>query len=405
MEKILSGVKEQTVILQILSDYINSRETVVYSDIDFDILIQLAKSQEVDGVVYYQLSKSSAVDSAKLAPLQQKFAFSLYVYKNRMALLEKIEKALTEAKIPFFIFKGSEIASLYPIPALRTMGDSDILVHPDDKEKAHDVFENLGLVRTEFGSNEWVYDYKGMEFELHCRLMNEGEVGNYDSHKAFMYRHWDYATAEPGAYHYHLDMSYHFVFLILHLRKHFINSGVGFRQFMDLAVVMQKCELDWDFIKEELVKMDLLGFAETCLSLCDKWFGVPSPLSSEIEDAFADETTERILKGGVFGFDDNENANNYRILQINKAGNTKWTRLKMTIDGLFPSYDTLRVVSHYRFVDGKPYLLPIAWAWRFIRSIFHGRVSENYKTASKTLDISKEKVIARTEYLKKWKLK
>ena len=42
-----------------------------------------------------------------------------------MALLEQIEKAFTEVQIPYYIVKGSEIARLYPVPALRSMGDTD----------------------------------------------------------------------------------------------------------------------------------------------------------------------------------------------------------------------------------------------------------------------------------------
>ena len=37
----------------------------------------------------------------------------------------------------------------------------------------------------------------------------------------------------------------------------------------------------------------------------------------------------------------------------------------MIIEKVFPSYEFLKVSEFYRFLDGKPLLLPVAWCYRF----------------------------------------
>ena len=386
---------EQSLILRALADFVNERKTVYEGEIDIESLYSIGKKQEVCGILYHQLQTNTSVRNSLLL---RSYVFSLKRYHNRMALLSKIDAEFNEHKIPYVIMKGSEIAALYPVPALRTMGDSDVIVHPEDKERAHLIFEELGLVRECEGPNEWIYRCDGMEFELHHRMMND-EVANYDSHKAFMNRHWQYAKAEDGKCQHHFEWNFHFVFLVMHLRKHFIDSGVGFRQFMDLAIVAKKCELDWHWIEKELKKMDILGFAEICMTLCESWFGVSVPLGIELDAKFVEDATERIFANGVFGFTD-ENKDNYQVLRINKTG-----KVKTVLGNFFPSYTDLRQNEKYKFVDNKPYLLPAAWAYRAARAIGEGKAKKQIKTAAQPLAVSNKRIDERNRFLEEWKLK
>ncbi|NCU27417.1 hypothetical protein EOM86_11990, partial [Candidatus Nomurabacteria bacterium] len=50
-----------------------------------------------------------------------------------------------------------------------------------------------------------------------------------------------------------LDDSFHFVFAIYHLCKHFMNSGVGFRQFVDVAVLIKNDDrINWMWTENKL---------------------------------------------------------------------------------------------------------------------------------------------------------
>ena len=57
-----------------------------------------------------------------------------------------------------------------------------------------------------------------------------------------------------------------------------MGTGVGFRQFLDLAVAARRCELDTDWLTKALAEQNLLVFAQTCSALLERWFGAPLPL-------------------------------------------------------------------------------------------------------------------------------
>jgi len=399
--------KEQQVFLDVLKCNVQGiRLESIPNDIDWNELIRIAKIQDMKALLALQVLpflKSNENLKTVADDLYVSYAFAFCTYQKRLAILKKFDDAFSKESISYFVFKGTEISSYYDTPALRRMGDSDILVHEEDREKAHRLFLRLGMKNKCQGENEWIYYYDNMEFELHCRLMNEGEVGNYQSHKCFMNRRWDYAVNNGDSTQFHLDLSYHFVFVLLHLRKHFINSGVGFRQFMDLAVMMKKCELDWEFIMEEFDKMDLTQFAKTCFAFCSKWFGISAPVEyGELEEDFYECSTNKIFNNGVFGFEDEENENNYTILQLGE--NITKGKISMFFQYLFPPYDSIRKVPKYSFVDGKPGLLPIAWIYRVFYSVFHGTASVSTSQIKDKMSISGKEILKRKEYLEKWGL-
>lgn len=121
-------------LLSILSDYINDRDTDAVSSKE---LMSLAKAHQVEGIVYY---KTKSID------YKQSYLKSISDYVNRMQLLNQLISCFNAESIPYFIVKGAYVAPHYPVPALRTMGDCDIVVYSEDKERAALAFERLGFI-------------------------------------------------------------------------------------------------------------------------------------------------------------------------------------------------------------------------------------------------------------------
>jgi len=381
-------IPKHTELLTLLADYINGYKSRLPVNADTASLVKLAKQHQCSSIIYSQTD---------IEELSCAAASEIHFGVKRRAQLERIHKAFAAAKLDYLIFKGSEIAQYYPQPALRTMGDSDILVRPEDKKRAGEILLSLGLTNDSRGENEWGYHWNGIYYELHSRLMSD-EAGNLPAHKAFMAEHWKYATLLTDT-QYRLDESYHFVFVLLHLRKHFINSGVGFRQFMDVAVMQQKCNLKWDWIETKLTELDIAGFAKTCFALIERWFGISFPISAELDDDFYDEATEAVIHNGVFGFDNEKNKENYLKLQLQKD---KHFKLKNVISTLFPSYDELRCVPSYEFLDGKPFLLPATWVYRFFYKLFGKNARSALNAVTKPFAVSENEVSDRIDMLHKW---
>ncbi|MBR4131946.1 MAG: nucleotidyltransferase family protein [Oscillospiraceae bacterium] len=394
--------KEQVFFLQLLDDHLHGRKTEAPAGLDWETLAQYAANHEVNGIVFYQCRAFLPGPAEKR--LSEKYTAEIYYYYNRLALFKQVQQGLNVADIPYFTVKGIDVAPLYPVPALRTMGDCDIVVHPEDKEKAHDMMLSLGFENKLKEGIEWNYFKNDLEFEIHDHLLYEFSVNDKASVQG-MDEAWAYTQPAGEGTRRVLDWSFHFVFLLLHLKKHLVGSGAGFRQFLDLAAVARKQELDWDWIRKTLEDLELLDFARVCAGLMERWFAVALPLDApQPEEAFYDEATQKIFANGIFGFHDESNRENETISTFVQDRGPRWLiRLRRLLRSAFPPYRNIRYGTHYGFLNGRPWLLPAAWIYRFYRSIRY-RMGARGKKMLDHAFIPAETLDERLRELEKWGL-
>lgn len=300
---------EQQFFLQVLFDHLNNRKTAIPRELDWNIIIEFAESHQLSGILFHQCKDCISPEIAKKFSVQ--YARDTFYYANRVAMLTQVQKAFAVEQIDFVTVKGTEVSKYYPIPALRTMSDCDVVVRKEDAKRAAQLFERLGFENTSVSSaHELNFIKDKIGFELHSALLYE-EPAITKGHADFFNNFWIYC-AEGN-----LDDSFHFLFLLEHLRKHLLNSGVGFRQFMDLAVeVKNNNRLDWGFIEKTLADLSNLEFSKRCFWLIEKWFGITTPLETDEYDDFFEFATERVFRNGVFGFDNEENKDNKSMLRF-----------------------------------------------------------------------------------------
>ena len=198
-------------------------------------------------------------------------------------------------------------------------------------------------------------------FELHDHMFYEPLRNNVD-YRAFFDKAWDYAA--DG-----IDPNFHLLYMIAHMAKHIINSGIGFRAFLDLVFC---CEyegekLRWDWIKSRLEDLQLIDFAKTCFTLCREWFHVETPLSYGILDSeFFINATDKAFDDGIFGLENKQNEAAASAKQISRTEAPYFIgAVKLTLRRIFPSYRDMQLVPWYSFLDGRPWLLPAAWIYRW----------------------------------------
>lgn len=384
----------QRFFIRILADHLNQRPTIAQEQIDWQELLTLSENHAVNGIVFVQC-KSFIPDPFK-STLEHKYVAEYSSYQNRVHLYISISAAFSAEDIPFFAVKGLGVATCYPNPALRTMGDCDIVIQTQDKQRAHDVLLSLGFKNYSTGEHEWVYFKNGLEFELHHNLLYD-EIGNSKEAKSFCDKAAEYCNLIEGS-KYRLDWSYHYIFLLLHLHKHLIHSGIGFRQFMDLYVVEKSVDLNRAWIDDQLSKLSLLSFKNKCMELIRYWF-------DEIEETEQNILlTEKILGNGVFGFDDPTNKDNRKAdVMIITSLPLPITRIKTFLGSVFPSYSNMRGVPYYSFLNGRPYLLPAFWIYRLYRAVKYGMIDNGKRMIDESL-VSKEDIENRKKELQKWGL-
>lgn len=339
---------EQSFFIDVLKDFINKQNSEIPEKIDWSKIEEYAHIHCVEGVFYKQTHHEA---------FSSQFIKTIYVNVQYNEVL-KLLKTEFEG-ISYIIFKGPVIANYYPVPELRAMSDIDLLVEQKDKNLVHNKLTNLGFMNKDIEDNhEWIYKKDSIVLEIHDKLFFDENV-ILDSWKDYFSDVWQNKENE------FLNINYHFVYILAHMAKHFMNSGIGFRHFIDIAVLLKYEELNWIWILNELKKIRLYDFSLVIGEICYRWFSVNSPLNKYSKsDLFFEEATNRIFENGIWGFENQDNCNSYLINDLMING--KRIFIKRFKHKLFPSYKELCLSDKYSFVYKKPLLVPFVWLYRLL---------------------------------------
>ena len=351
---------DQAFFLNTISDYIKKCPTPPREGINWIAIKRLSVSHQVEGIIYYQCKHF--IPEEYKEEFQTAFLATLGIYVKRKDALQRLLDLLDSNYVYNFVIKGFPIADYYPEPSLRTMGDCDIIIHHADMGMVQRMLCEAGYQGTDNPkAHTWECYRSGMIFEFHDELVQYGEFTTRLQEEFF--NNYDSYVRDKK-----LDINFHFLFLLMHLRKHFMNSGVGVRQFMDIAVVaINEQNLNWEWIRERITYLNLTKYAGACAALIDNWFGVEIPFGFSVEEDFPiDKITEKILGNGIFGGDDLRNKGNFERNKLIKAkGLLLLRRFSLVLKMAFPSYDYMRAYIFCEYLDKRPYLLPFAWLHRY----------------------------------------
>lgn len=370
--------------IQILKDFILEKESEDLENADWEHIGKYARLHQVEPIFYKQTHKQE---------FQKAFAAQAYFYINRCELIDELRAALKDFE--FVFVKGLEIAKYYPCPELRTMGDSDLLVHSYDKTAIHKMFIQLGYSFSDYHEEESKYKKYSIEIEMHDKLLHI--LGDDENSFRFFGQVWHYVHNGE------LDWNFHMIYLLKHLSRHMLTGGVGFRQFMDIAILTQKLTLDWNWVEHELEKINLLRFSKTVFELNNIWFEVKPPIAvDELDSMFVKDATKRIYECGVFGHTSIDKdivsiANNV------KNGNKPFWVVKISffLNHMFPSYNTMIQNEFCQYLRNRRLLLPVAWIHRWIR---YSTNEKKKKKLLKNLLSSNKDIMQRNDYLSNWGL-
>ena len=400
---------EQLFFLQCLSDFCNEKPTVPPAyKADLRKVAQYGKAHSLGGILYYQygdrLNSVSGIHEAQMPIIND-----LYHSVNRTALMKEVINLFEENHIPFLCMKGSVFRNYYPVPALRSMGDVDLIIRPCDKEKADEVFvKHLNFMKFVDNHAVWTYFLKTFQFEVHNHMFYEHLTNDFDYigyfDQIFEHKHHAGIYGNESDYMYVPDDNYHFLYLMTHTAKHIINKGAGFRAYLDMVMFAKKADLDWEWIAEELKRMHLFEFTQTCFALCEEWFKVKMPLAhKKLDPVFYESITAKTFNDGVFGLENTENEGAHTAKEIRREQKGYWiTALRLTLNLLFPPYQDLVLIPWYSLIRGRPWLLPVIWIYRWFYCLTH-KFTESITRITEPFRIRK-KIEKREDYIRSWGL-
>lgn len=369
--------------VQLVNSFINNKPIRPEFDVDWDEIIRLAKINNLLGILFVCVEKMDKAyrPSEELYKELKKSFFIQVRNSNQIDMYtKKIINAFEKENIDHIFLKGYEIKHCYPIPDLRSMSDVDIVIRREDREKSHKVLKDLGYESNYTNCEVWDYRKKISIIEVHTSMISD-EIKQGIDYSGYFSNPWDYAILKNNNT-YKLNDEYHLIFLLVHMAKHFSECGCGIRMFLDIDFYLKAYSktMNWDYIWDELNKLELITFTETVFTLCNKWFDSEIPIKAiELESNFYKKITENVLLGGIFGFE----LSNYKLgmvrQDLNNSNSYFKSSLKICKRLIFPSYKELIKHKEYSYLINRKYLLCFTWIYRlFYILITRGKKSIGY---------------------------
>lgn len=305
---------------------------------------------------------------------------NLVLDANRSYETERLKSVFNSQKIDFILLKGSFIKHYYPDTFMRRMSDIDILFRGTDFKTLDTIFENLGYKILQKGAKDTAYinPVNNIKIEMQPHLIDMG----YSEWYEYLQDIWEKCSNDKHEYKMNLEDFY--IYHIIHMAKHFKNGGIGLNHILDIYVMNLTFKpMDWSYIENELLKINLYKFNQTMQALVRYWFNNKNTINFSKEDM--EMIAEYVFAGGAFGTKKQQETNH-----IVTRGDHKLSYRKK----VFPN-STIMINYYGAFLKKHKYFLPLYW----IRLNFTRLLNYNKKTKQSIHHMSSitESNISKTE--------
>lgn len=353
---------------------------------DWNKFLLLASSHDLSAMVYDGLHKSNhPMTEVTERILYGHYVQAIYRDAQQEYLMNQLQSSLEKAGIKHIFLKGAVLKANYPVPALRTMCDVDVLVYAKDFDRISDVAKALGGTATPGDGNHRNFSFPGGVFvEFHPNLLHHATPIGTGINPG-----WQYAKEDCPTCSGELTPEGFYLNTLCHLANHFVTGGVGVRFLLDVWVNrhLRKPEADRTFVEAEMKRMGLLEFMQNIEQLADAWFG-DLPMTPLLE-----ELGEYILTGGNQGIGDRH--------MLNAMSLSSGSRVSALLGKAFFPKEELE--DRFPWCKGKTFLLPAAWCVRAYYAVTQHR-SFVVDWVKGTGQISKSDVIENQEMLRRFGL-
>lgn len=216
---------------------------------------------------------------------------------------------LNSSDIPVVVLKGAAATISYSHPENRCMGDIDLLVLPEDFDRAHDLLIGAGCKLVNPSSNYprhvGMFTPAGVEIELHRYFSSsdnnvQNDVLDKMLFKAIPNRIFCEMCGYPVSMLPPLENG---LILLGHINQH-LSSGLGLRQIIDWMEYVEKY-LDDDMwhngFADAAEKIGMKRLAIITTAMCQKYLGLKENIHWCVYEPVCDELMEHILTSGNFG--------------------------------------------------------------------------------------------------------
>lgn len=365
------------IMISLIRSTLNGEEYDIPGECDIASLFMLAKKHDLAHIVAQALEKRGLLPNDALGEAYKKQKLLAVYRRSTLDITEERVCALFDkAKIPYIPLKGAVLKHLYPEEWMRTSCDTDILIPPEEREKAIELLTGSGFRQESNGERDCsLIAPNGTNLELHFSVLCDDKKRN-----SVLERVWDFARPSGGGTERYILTHEFFVFYhISHMQTHFMDGGCGVRPFIDLRLYSESANYSEEKLSSLLSECGSLEFYKGIKALCDVWF------NSAEHTKVTKLLEEYIISGGVYGTRENLGATGKH-----KKGNF----FRYIVSRIFMPREKLRLV--YPKIDKYPILIPFyqvrRWFRLFDKSTYNSAKSEisGNKNASDTDYLMKE---------------
>ena len=373
-------------LLTLCRAFLCGEKIVLDKSADYEKLYRLSGVHNLSAVLFCVINTASnkeVVPQAAFKRFENDFLEAVVRYDFQGAQIAELDSLCEGEGIRRVFVKGAAIRDLFPVPQARAMGDVDVLIATEDRERVKRLLCANGFACQSANGNVYEYTKGDLLTEVHTKLLS-GKIGTHDLETAFenALTHAEFDSTRGT-----LNSDYHLAYMLAHIAHHFWFHGAGVKLILDLAVMLTKCDIDLDRVLDYLQPCGLCGFAKVILTVTHKWFGCGRDFGVDTA-----QTEAFLLNYGAFG---NANRNDAAVIMrkdMESGGSAVGTRLRL----LFPAYSKVKNIPYIRFIDGRPYLLPAAWVYRIYYNFRHRRAY--VKSSTQTLGTKKTTTQAKKEF-------
>ena len=350
---------------------------------DWQTLVRYARTQSVTSLFYVgacQYDEFASWDDAERQKLQLETIAGVAAQAQRTQRFLALYQELISADLRPIVLKGILCRNLYgELADYRPSCDEDFYVPPEQIAKADEVLkQNVwrmtshpeSLAHPEKLQVIGYEDTAGiLPLEIHPTWSGTGSPQQAKENARFAGADERAITVEIGGVPLlSLNATDHYLYLYLHLVKHFEIAGVGLRQILDLAQFQRAFadQIDWRQIRKDIQTLSSSGLYADAMALAQQLGFEADGMFRQVDP---DRLLEDCLEGGVFG-SARPGRGRGAILSIAARYPSGASRVQRL---LLPSVKQLQ--DGRPWLVGRPWLLPVAWAQRAGRLLFDSKWS------------------------------
>ena len=374
------NLKTYYMVIKILGDFVNN--TIIDKDFFNENIIDVANEENSQkiyiGRIYYIAKKHNLVSI--MAQAMEKLGFesdsdiwkrwlkekNQLIYKSVLMDVEReaIQDFFEKNNIWYMLLKGMVIRKYYPAPELREMADNDILFDNKYSKEVYDFMTARGYKSDDYnkGYHDEYLKPPAYNFEMHRQLVSSKERPKwYEYYKDVKSILINDANGKNQFYFSDNDF---YVYFIVHTYKHFLNSGMGLRTVLDVYLYVSNLQekLDFDYIEEQLKKLDAYDFEQTFRSIAFKMFdeNLEDRKWWDLFDVKEQEMLSYVLDAGTYGNLENSVAHKMGYTKGEKKKTSD--KAKYIFRRLFPSMDTIE--EFFPFFYKHKWAIPFLYIYR-----------------------------------------